>query len=47
MACYGCKTSSEEETRTISTTSVSETPVADNAKKGNGYAKVSILSCKL
>ena len=40
MYCYNCEESSDESTKTISTTNVSETPIANYAKKGAGYAKV-------
>ena len=40
MYCYNCEESSDESTKTISTNDVSETPIANYAKKGAGYAKV-------
>ena len=40
MYCYNCEESSDESTKTISTTNVSETPTANYAKIGNGYAKI-------
>ena len=40
MYCYNCEESSEENTKTISTTCVEETPIENCAKKGNGYAKL-------
>ena len=40
MYCYDCEESSKESTKTISTTNVSETPIANYAKKGTGYAKI-------
>ena len=40
MYCYNCEESSDESTKTISTTNVSETPIANYAKMGNGYAKI-------
>ncbi len=43
MYCYDCTESSDESTKTISTTNVSETPTENNAKKGNGYAKITLL----
>ena len=44
MYCYNCKESSEEDTKTISTTCTSETPTENCAKKGNGYAKITLIS---
>lgn len=46
MTCYNCTTSDEEGIKTISTTKVSDTPLADYAKKGNGYAKITLLTHK-
>ena len=43
MYCYDCTESSDESTKTISTTNVSETPTKNNAKKGSGYAKITLL----
>ena len=43
MYCYDCTESSDESTKTISTTNVSETPTENNAKIGNGYAKITLL----
>ena len=43
MYCYDCTESSDESTKTISTTNVSETPTENNAKKGSGYAKITLL----
>ena len=43
MACYDCEESDGENTKTISITDVSETPKKDNAKQGNGYAKISLV----
>ena len=40
MYCYNCNESSEESTKTISTTDVSENPVSNYSKIGNGYAKI-------
>ena len=42
MYCYNCEESTEESTKTISTTNVSETPISKYAKKGNGYARITI-----
>ena len=46
MICYGkdCKTSTDAGTLTNSVTVVSETPTADTAKMGNGYAKITLVS---
>ena len=46
MICYGtsCKTSTDVGTLTNSVTVVSETPTADTAKMGNGYAEITLLS---
>ena len=43
MYCYNCEESSNESTKTISTTSVSETPIENHAKKGAGHAKITKL----
>ena len=43
MYCYNCEESTEESTKTISTTNVSETPISKYAKKGNGYARITII----
>ena len=43
MYCYNCEESDEETTKTISTTNVSENPISEYAKKGNGYAKITYL----
>lgn len=40
MTCYNCKTSNDENTKTLSTTNVSETATSDYAKKGSGYVKI-------
>ena len=42
MYCYNCEESTEESTKTISTTNVSETPISKYAKIGNGYARITI-----
>ena len=44
MYCYNCQESSEESTKTISTTCTSATPKANCAKQGNGYAKITLIS---
>ena len=44
MYCYNCEESNEESTKTISTTCSEETPTANCAKKGNGYARITLIS---
>ena len=44
MYCYNCEESSEESTKTISTTCSEETPTSNCAKKGNGYARITLVS---
>ena len=44
MYCYNCQESSEENTKTISTTCSEETPTENCAKKGNGYARITLIS---
>ena len=44
MYCYNCKESNVEGTKTITTTNVSSTPTSEYAKKGNGYAKITLVS---
>lgn len=44
MYCYNCEESSEESTKTISTTCSEETPTVNCAKKGNGYARITLIS---
>ena len=43
MYCYNCEESSEESTKTIKTTNVSETPTSKYAKIGNGYARITYI----
>ena len=43
MYCHNCEESSEESTKTISTTCAEETPTANCAKKGNGYARITYI----
>ena len=43
MYCYNCEESTEESTKTISTTNVSEEAIINYAKQGNGYAKITYL----
>ena len=44
MYCYNCQESTEESTKTISTTCVSETPTENCAKSGNGYARITQMN---
>ncbi len=44
MYCYNCTESTEESTRTISTTCTSATPTENCAKQGNGYARITLVS---
>ena len=44
MFCYNCEESNEESTKTISTTCSEETPTEKCAKKGNGYARITLVS---
>ena len=44
MYCYNCQESSEESTKTISTTCVNATPTAACAKSGNGYVRITLIS---
>jgi len=43
MYCYNCTESSEESTKTVSTTNVSSTATSNYAKSGNGYARITYL----
>ncbi len=43
MYCYNCTESSEESTKTISTTCTSETPTENCSKQGNGYARITLI----
>lgn len=43
MYCYNCTESSEESTKTISTTCVSELPTENCSKKGNGYVRITLI----
>ena len=43
MYCYSCSESSEESTKTISTTNVSEEAISYYAKIGNGYARITYI----
>ena len=44
MYCYNCEESNEESTKTISTTCSEEMPTSYCAKKGNGYARITLVS---
>ena len=44
MYCYNCQESSEESTKTISTTCTSATPASACTKSGNGYARITLIS---
>ena len=44
MYCYNCEESKEEATKTISTTNVSESPISNYAKIGNGYARITYVA---
>ena len=44
MYCYNCEESNEESTKTISTTCSEETPTSYCSKKGNGYARITLIS---
>ena len=44
MTCYNCEESDDEDTRTMTTTNISDEPIADYAKSGNGYAKITLVS---
>ena len=44
MYCYNCEESNEESTKTFSTICTSEIPTENCAKKGNGYAKITLIN---
>ena len=44
MYCYNCEESTEESTKTISTTCTSKTPTENCSKQGNGYARITFIS---
>ena len=44
MYCYNCTESSEEATKTISTTCTNSASTENCAKQGNGYAKITFIS---
>ena len=43
MTCYKCTTSNNASDRTRTTDNVSEDAESDYAKKGNGYAKITLI----
>ena len=43
MYCYNCQESTEEQTKTISTTCTNKKPTENCSKQGNGYAKITYL----
>ncbi len=43
MYCYECEESKEETTKTISVLNVSNEPMSETAKIGNGYAKITYV----
>lgn len=43
MYCYSCTESTEDETKTVTTTCFSETATENCAKAGDGYAKITLL----
>jgi len=47
MTCYNCQTSTVAATMTNTTTNVSALAIADNAKSGNGYARITYLGMTL
>lgn len=46
MYCHSCTESTEDETKTVTTTCHSSTPTENCAKEGNGYAKITMLEIK-
>ena len=44
MYCFDCFESKDDDTRTIATTCHEETPTEKCSKKGNGYAKITLIS---
>ena len=44
MYCYNCTASNDTNTKTISTTCNESTPTENCAKKGNGYARITLVS---
>lgn len=46
MYCYNCTTSNKADTKTYTTTNVSDTPISNYAKSGNGAAAISQITYK-
>ena len=46
MYCYECVTSEDEDTKTISVKIASDDAIANTPKKGNGYARITLISIK-
>ena len=44
MKCFGCTESTDENTKTISVDCAEETASSTCAKKGDGYAKISLVN---
>ena len=44
MYCYNCEESNDDNTRTVSTTCSEEPPTENCSKKGNGYARITLVS---
>ena len=44
MYCYNCTESSDENTRTVSTTCTNESPTENCSKQGNGFVKITLIS---
>ena len=44
MYCYNCTESTDESTKTVSTTCTNENPTKNCAKSGNGYARITLIS---
>ena len=44
MVCYNCDTSSDVKTYTETSSCVDENPISNCSKKGNGYARITLLS---
>ena len=43
MYCYNCEESSEESTKTVSTTCTNSNPTENCSKQGNGYARITLV----
>ena len=46
MYCFACQESESKETKTVKTTCVSDSPTANCAKTGNGYARIKYIGRK-